>query len=80
MFGHMIEALVYVIIAGTPMEDPHRFLSKQTFDTIDACQTYMKSDAMAEQRAALAKNVAAEVNNPDAVLAVTSSCVADDRI
>jgi hypothetical protein len=88
----MIQVLAYILIAGQSPEAPVMFQHKLSFNGLDKCQAYLKSDQFQVQRQQLAMmlKVAAtprateDVDQADGAVepavTVTASCVEDNRL
>lgn len=87
---YAIAALVYVIFAGQPVDEPLLVRHKDTFLTQEACQDFLKSDAFGVQREVLTERVrtalmemrtqAAADDQPLPTVAITASCEKDPRV
>lgn len=83
----MIAATVYLILAGQPVGEPHRFNHRQSFSSLEACTDYLKSDAFGAERESLANGIryqleaekpAGDAPVPD--VTITASCAPDARL
>lgn len=83
-----IVALVYVITAGAPPEEPFSFTSKHTFLGLDKCQEYLKSPAFGAEKLSLhmtlnqivTNKMNADLADTKPALVVTASCQEDNRL
>lgn len=87
-----IIAMVYVIVANNPAGEPIRVGHNTSFDSLAACQTYLKGDQFGDERQELAAFVKAQAQMklamagkdddevPEVSVAVTASCEQDNRL
>ncbi len=93
---YMIVALVYVVLLGQPASEPVRFLHRDSFSGLAACQAYLVSDKFQQEEASLRAqallgavaaqsrdNAAAGDDEKSVVVpdvSITVSCVEDNRL
>lgn len=87
----MIQALVYVFIVGSVAEAPIPVQHKLSFNGLDKCQEYLKSDEFQAQRQQLAfffkmratmpAHDAEDADDaPEPAVTITASCIEDNRL
>jgi hypothetical protein len=85
---YTVVALVYLISAGVPVDEPLPFMSKHTFVGLEPCQDYLKSEAFAAERISLYRTVGQAVaikalkdeSAQVPSVAITASCQEDNRL